>query len=296
MTVWIVGGDSMIGAALALRLAGDGGTPLASTRRLEPVSAGSRFLDLARDIDHVAVPAGCRAAVICAAATSQQFCRENPALSHRINVESPQTLATKLAEAGVFTIFLSTGAVLGGDHPNMPADAPYRPAGLYAAQKAEAEQRIRAALPMDRCAILRLPKVFCGKEPLLQGWFRDLGQHRKIAPFIDVCIAPVMIEDALAVILALLARQAAGTFQLSSADEISYAGLAQLLAGHWRFDARLIEPSLGRELNQTMKLSGMHASLDMTSTRRSLAIEPPDAADMTHALARAIIATRADHG
>jgi dTDP-4-dehydrorhamnose reductase len=220
----------------------------------------------------------------------------NPTLSHRINVESPSILARKLAEAGVFTIFLSTGAVLGGGRANMPADAPYHPAGLYAAQKAEAEQRICAALPTDRHAILRLAKVFCGKEPLLQSWFRDLGRHRKILPFIDVYIAPVMVEDALAVILALIARQAAGIFQLSNTDEMSYAGLAQLLAEHWRFDAHLIEPTLGRESNQTMKMSGLHASLEMTSIRRSLGIEPPDAAATIRDLAQAIIAASASHG
>ena len=129
MRILIVGAGGLVGTALRAR---------ASARGFE-VAALTRFDcdvtdDRARD---AALLAHRPTAVIFAAArTSVDRCRDDPT-SEAVNVAAPVAWARR-----VETWFLSSNFVFDGPGPH-PPNTPPRPTGVYAGQKARAEEGVQ---------------------------------------------------------------------------------------------------------------------------------------------------------
>lgn len=131
MRILVTGGDGLVGRAIAERAKGRG---------IDAIALGRTACDVTRDRERVLDTYRPDAVIFCAAFTTVDACSP---LHAAVNVDAPAEWAARVP-----TWFLSSNFVLSGDGPHLPAAEP--PAdiasmGLYVAQKAEAERRVRAA-------------------------------------------------------------------------------------------------------------------------------------------------------
>jgi dTDP-4-dehydrorhamnose reductase len=216
-TMLVVGADGTIGRALAERFSADGYNVVRTTRMT---------LDLAHDAVNWTPPPA-RVAILCAAITSQEKCRQDPAASRAVNVEATLALAEKLIRQGTHVVFPSTNFVLSGLHSHQAADEPYAPRTEYARQKAEVEQRLRQ---LPGTCVVRFTKIFGCGVPLLRAWCEALHRGQPIRPFSDMPMAPVPLEFAAKALAAVATARAAGIVQVSAAEDITYAAAARFMA------------------------------------------------------------------
>ena len=91
-SVLVVGADGAIGAAVAARLEVGGHPVIRTSRRGTP---GTVPLDLATDPATWRLPKGVSTAVLCAAVTSTEACRNHPDEARRVNVEATVELGRR---------------------------------------------------------------------------------------------------------------------------------------------------------------------------------------------------------
>lgn len=286
MSTLIIGGDSLIGSELACRLRKSGAPVQSSTRHADRSGDERPLIDLALPLRGFRLPSGVRTAVLCAAVTSQQECSDRPDRARLVNVEAVIRLGDMLARAGVFTIFLSSNLVFDGSRPNMPADSPYRPIGLYGAQKAEAERCLGDIFANGGLAIVRLTKVLHSGVQLLKGWRASLDRGEVIRPFGDVSISPISLSFVVGALEKIAAGAVDGVLQLSARDEVSYAGLAVALARSWRCDPDLIIADEGRKRGGPIRDAPAHGSLDAERASRLMGIVAPTLLETVDELGR----------
>jgi dTDP-4-dehydrorhamnose reductase len=274
--VLIVGGDGLIGRALAQQLRADGLQVAVTSRRGGMAEHPVIPLNLAQPIGTAELPkAGC--IVIAAAETRIAQCQADPAATAVTNTEAPRRLAHWARECGARPLLLSTSAVLDGTRPMAPEDEPQRPSSVYGKQKAAAEQAVLAS----QGAVLRLGKVLHPEQATLAGWRRDLRSQRAIAPFSDLIMAPVSLDLAVRAIAGLIAnRDAAGIFQLTANRALTYAEAAFRFASALGAARELVIPTTSEEAGVALAERPLHATLSDARLRAAtgLAAPPPEEA------------------
>jgi len=268
----IVGGDSTIGGILAEAYEVDSKPVWKTTRHRNKVNKRCLFLDLFDDLNSWHLPHELiRTAIFCAAVTSHEECRLNPELSWRVNVRSTVALATRMVEAGVFVVFLSSNAVFNGDSAH--ACSTDQPTAIteYGRQKAEAERQLIKL--GDRVAIVRFSKVITPKMPLIKDWIRNLKTGNVIHPFLDMMISPVPVTFATSVLSEIALKQIPGIFQVSAKQDITYANLAGYIADKLNVNDELVQPISYRDVGFTDV--ARNTTLD-SSGLTVLGLQPPD--------------------
>jgi dTDP-4-dehydrorhamnose reductase len=267
----VVGGNGLIGGALVAQCIQTGQPVIAAGRSAPSVPVPSITLDLA-SATWPELPASA-AAVICAAITRQESCRQDPAGTRMINVTRTLALIEKLVASGSFVVFLSTNLVFDGSTPRRQPHDPPSPKTEYGRQKAEVEQAL-ARWP-ERVAIVRLTKVLHTRLPLLEKWVQDLDAGRRINAFSDYFCSPIALEQTVAGILRIALEQRPGFWQFCGPEDVSYSQLAGILARARKAAADLIAavptpPSLMEHLP-------VHTTLDTTRAEKELGTEFPSA-------------------
>jgi dTDP-4-dehydrorhamnose reductase len=222
----IVGGDSLIGRSLGLALSRAGRPFRATSRRAE---AGALPLDLAAP-DFAAfhgLAFGC--AYISAAVTDLRACERDPEATARVNVEGTLAVMRMLAARGTELVFLSSSQVFDGETPLPDEESVCRPKNAYGRQKLALEAAIvREGLP---AAVLRLTKVLAAKPVgMFRLWHENLQHGTPAVAASNMTLAPVAAEAVAGAAIALGERRCRGLWHLSSADELSYAEAAALMA------------------------------------------------------------------
>jgi dTDP-4-dehydrorhamnose reductase len=273
--ILVVGGDSMIGAALVGRLERAGKSVVSTTRRRETTGSSRLFLDLSGDVDEWELPARVSVAVLCAGVTKIEECQRDPASTSHINVVSTVKLARRLTAAGAFTVYLSTNQVFDGSMARRrPHDLP-SPQTEYGKQKAQVEREI-AALGSDAVSIVRLTKVFGSKPQLLEGWINSLRHGDVIHPFRNMLISPVSLDFVVSALERVIDRRLPGILHVSGDTEISYAEVAYYLAKKLGIAAHLVQPVDSIEAGIPAAAAPRHTSLDTTRLSAELELEPPN--------------------
>jgi len=266
----VVGGTSTVGAAVAERLK-SAAIPVIRTSRLS--SPGCIELDLAVLPATWSPPSGISTAILCAAVTSTEACRDQPDEARRVNVEGTLELARRLANAGARIVFLSTNLVFDGSTPFTPATAARCPRTAYGRMKAEAEERL---LALGGTTVVRLTKVVGRTLPVIDRWRDSLGRGEPIRPLTDLVIAPVSLDLATTVIAAAAREPLGPILQVSARADVSYAEVAARLASRWHASPDLVLPSTAAELGLPIEHLPRHTTLDASAVRDTLGIEPPD--------------------
>jgi dTDP-4-dehydrorhamnose reductase len=205
-----------------------------------PDCEGLLHLDLSQPEEVWPVLPQCDAAVLCAAITSLEQCRQDPAATRFVNATQTVTLAHRLAEQGCFIVFPSTNLVFDGSKPHRAAADPTCPKTEYGRQKADAEAELLRL--GSRVAVVRLTKVFHAAMPLVERWIESLRLGRPIRPFSDFVCAPIGLAATIGCVAAVTERRLPGIWQLSSASDISYAAIAARIGKSGGYDPALIRP------------------------------------------------------
>jgi dTDP-4-dehydrorhamnose reductase len=225
LEIFIVGGDSMLGSALAAAASARGFPFKCSSRR----PGADWSIDLASDPFEWKIPRTSSHAVICAATTGLQECENDPRGTAAINVKATISLAGLLAERGMQIVFLSSSRVF-PPHFEYPSEAtPPEPVTEYGRQKLAVEKHLLSHLPSAK--IIRLAKVVSPSLPLLGIWSRSLDRRETVNAFSDLFLSPVSLPEAANAILKIaVSFPSPGIFHISATDAISYRDLARSLA------------------------------------------------------------------
>lgn len=233
MRVFIAGGDSRIGSALAGIARKHGDEVILSSRR--PGAAWP--LDLGCP-ESWRLPDGPGAAFLCASLCSLAACRMNPEATALVNVKGTLLLAERLAASGFRICFLSSTQVFDGRKPfPLPSDA-VSPETEYGRQKAVVEERLLRFFPSS--LIVRLSKVVTPDLPLFRAWKEALERKEVIQPFSDSYLSPLSLVDMAEVLYSAMAKGERGILHLSGPDQVSYAEAGNILADVLRVDKTLI--------------------------------------------------------
>jgi len=268
--VLVIGADGAIGTAVAARLEAAGAAVARTSRR---GTSADIPLDLAALPATWSPPPGISAAVLCAAVTSTEACRDRPDEARRVNVEGTLELGRRLADAGVRIVFLSTNLVFDGSTAFTPATAARCPRTAYGRMKAEAEERL---LALGGTTVIRLTKVIGRTLPVIDRWRDSLARDEPIRPLSDLVIAPVSLDLATTVIAAAARETVGPILQVSARADVSYADVATRLAACWGASPDLVLPTSAAELGLAIEHLPLHTTLDASAVRDRLGIEPPD--------------------
>jgi dTDP-4-dehydrorhamnose reductase len=277
--ILVVGGDSLVGGALAAYLRARGDRVVETSRRAERIASGALRLDLAGDPASWPALPQLKGAALCAAVARLQDCEQDPAGSRRINVEGIAALAHRLIAAGVPTVFLSTDKVYDGLRPQRRREEPACPTTEYGRQKAAAE----AAMPAQ-AAVLRLSKVVSPTLELFRGWRRELAAGRPITPFSDLMLAPVPVELVAQVIARLMDERRSGLYHLTGARDVTYVEAARALSATLGSDPALVQP----RTSNVGPAPVPYTALDMSVERTLWQLAPPEPDAVLRQLAAAL--------
>ena len=157
-----------------------------------------------------------------AAAKDPNFCQENPAESHGINVDTSVNLAGLCADHKIPFVFTSTDMVFDGTAAPYAESDPVSPIHVYGEQKVLAETRILARNPT--ATICRLPLMFGDAGPVaqsfLQPMIKQLRSGAVVNLFTDEYRTPISGHVAAQGLLLAL-EKANGILHLGGAERIS---------------------------------------------------------------------------
>jgi dTDP-4-dehydrorhamnose reductase len=239
----VIGGDSLVGAAVQARCRDLGMDVEVTSRR---GTSGSLALDLSEP-DFAPLALGdYQVGFVCAAVTSMQACQDDPQGSRRVNVANTLELMRRLTGQGTHLVFLSSSQVFDGETPAPAEDAPTAPRNEYGAQKLAVEQAIaREGL---RAAVLRPTKILAERPVgVFEGWFKALSQGRPVRAATNLALSPVMVSDVADAAVRLAQQRRHGIWHLGSSDDIGYFEAARLMAEMQGFPPALVE---GEELTE----------------------------------------------
>lgn len=273
-TILVVGSDSFLGGALMRHLEVLGKKVIGTTRRREREDYKHIYLDLMEDVENWITPFSVDVAFLCAGITRLANCRSDPLTSKRINVEGVSKIAKNLISKGVFIVYLSTDKVFDGSKFRTDPNGAYSFRTEYGRQKAEAETKLRSL--GEAVSIVRLTKVLTLEDPLLTLWAKALEKGKRIYPFNDLLMSPVLLSDVVSVLDRIAERRLSGIFQISSSDEISYAEAAYVGARILKADGALIQPIKAAQSGRYDDPVPVHSALDTNRLKEELGVELPD--------------------
>jgi len=275
-TQLLIGADGLIGAALASYLRRHRRKFLVTTRRPDKVGPGTLFLDL-NAVDGFRIPDGIVHATILAAAVGYENCELNP-IAASINSEKIPLLITKLLRMGISVNFISSSSVFGGKRwmPN-EGDKPH-PVIAYAEQKCRAEECILASADhlgaLNKLVITRPTKILAPWTPPLSDWRQKWKQNLVARPFSDFFVSPLSLDYVVSAINIINESSEAGIFHLSGSENISYAGLAAIIASGLGLPESLVEPISSEQAGIKLFYAPPMPGLGMARTTSLLGLKP----------------------
>ena len=264
--VLIIGGDSVVGAALACELRIAGVEVITTTRRPDAGDRSALRLDLSETVSRWPLPQ-CDTAVLCAAMGSLTACQSDPAGTRRINVEHSSILCQRLMEAGALTVMLSSNMVYNGLVPLVASNALPSPVTEYGRQKAELEGVLLSE--PQKAVVLRLTKVLHPELPLLKRWTAAMTAGKSVEAFADYFCSPIILSTVIRGLLQIISQRLGGVWQFSAPDQVSYAEIAHHLSISLGASQSLVrESACGTGIEHvprhtTLDVSRAHAELDL---------------------------------
>ncbi len=276
----IVGGDSLIGAALRLKLRDLNRKVIVTTRRREQVASDRIFYDLAQAND--AFDAKSDSVFLCAGMTNMSACENEPKKTYQINVDATVALARQLLDKGCRVIFMSSNTVFDGKSKTPDEYASYQYRTEYGRQKAEAEQRLLAL--GSGIVIVRMTKVVSLNLRLFRMLFDKLQQRQPCDLFHDLVMCPISMQYLCDAIIKIVDSRLEGIFHLSGEETISYAEFGFRLANTMGMSDELIHPVPAKSI----LFKPEYASLGMQRTTQLLGLYPEN----SNALLSQLISSR----
>lgn len=276
----VVGGDSVVGRALLRHLEDRGHRPVATTRREQRVGERRIHVDLESPDSWDGLPE-VDSAILCAAVTGEAAHRRDPRRARLVNEVETVRLARTLADRGTFVVFLSSNAIFDGEAARVAPGTRPNPRTAYGRSKARTEQRLRDAV--GSLAIVRATKIFWDDMPLLADWCRAIGAGERVTAYADYRCAPVHLSDAAEVIARVAEGRRAGVWQISPAEDVSYAEVARFVARRLEVEDDRVEAVACDPRSGPTHLP-RHTTLDASLTEAEFGIGFPSAREVVDRL------------
>jgi dTDP-4-dehydrorhamnose reductase len=240
MRVLILGGDSVIGAALEKYWRCDEHISCySSTRHKNQVSNCRPYINLERP-ELFKLERHYDVAILCASESNISKCEFNKEKTRGINVINTYAISKKMSQRNTHVIFLSSNQVFDGTKPFRETRHKTNAISEYGMQKSDAERLISG---LKSYSILRLTKVIHNNLPLLSRWHDDLKNGKTIYAFKDMTLSPVDISDVVLKIDYLARNRKKGIFHCSGDADISYYNFAVKYANQLGYSSDKVEAS-----------------------------------------------------
>jgi dTDP-4-dehydrorhamnose reductase len=165
----------------------------------------------------------------CAAYTQVDKAESDVQRAFIVNRDSPEQLARAVADYGGRMLQVSTDFIFDGAQrrPYSETDPP-NPLGVYGRSKLEGEQVVQRVLP--DAVVLRTAWVYGVRgHNFVKTMLRIAAAGKPLRVVSDQVGTPTWTTDIAATIAALVAREAGGTFNFTSAGETSWHGFASAI-------------------------------------------------------------------
>ena len=197
----------------------------------EVIAPGRKELDLSLPLQVAATAMQLQAdwVVNCAAYTQVDKAESESELAFIVNRDSPEQLAQAVANYGGRMLQVSTDFIFDGTQrqPYLETDQP-NPLGVYGRSKLEGELAVRRVLPA--AVVLRAAWVYGVRGHNFVKTMLRLAMAGKPLRVVDDQVGtPTWTTDIAAAIVALVAREAAGTFNYTNAGQTSWHGFASAI-------------------------------------------------------------------
>ncbi|QDU19890.1 SDR family oxidoreductase [Urbifossiella limnaea] len=270
----VVGADGGIGRPLLARLRADGRAAVGTTRR--GIGDGLQ-LDLSADPDSWQIPVHVAVAYLCAAVTSIDACRRDPAGTRGVNVDQTLALAARLRERGAHVVFLSTNQVFDGTVPFRCEADTVCPLTEYGRQKSDAET---ALLATGAATVVRFTKVVPPDWSLIHKWRDALSRGEPVEAFGDMVLSPVPLGIAVEALARVGEKRPGGVIHVSGTEDCTYAELARRLAVVMGADQALVRAVSCRDRGIPAEAAPAHTALATARLSRELGLAAPTATDL----------------
>lgn len=184
-------------------------------------------------------------AIICAAQTSIDRCKNDKKAAYDINVIFTKKLLLCLKECGYHVIFCSSDNVFDGKSGNYSEKDSANPVNEYGKMKLEIERHIQEKYP-EFC-IVRLPKVIgrAGhKKDMLQEWENMAAAGKEIFCIRDNFFSPVHIEDVSKCFKIIMEREISGIYHVCGDKRYSRIELCKKFLAKIGLNAIITEKNL----------------------------------------------------
>lgn len=275
-TYLVVGGDSLVGAGVISALKRRGKTVTTTTRKKDTVGPGRLYLDFESWSDF-RIPSECSFVYLVAAATSLAGCETDPRYE-AINTDFIPKLISSFLSRGLFTCFVSTNSVFGGQKAWPKEDDEHQPGFAYSRQKSVAESRIRQFAREhgveNLLSIVRLTKTIDHTVPPIPAWVSAWKAGKPVEPFTDFIFAPMSVRYASEAFATFGELRTAGNLHLSGAANISYYDFALAMAERLHVKPHLISASTATEKGVSLLFKPRYSALSMDRTTALTGIKP----------------------
>jgi len=216
------------------------------------------------------------AIVHCAAATNVDWCEDNPQQAEAINVQASAVLAETAATLNAGFVYVSTDAVFDGKKGNYAETDEPAPLNVYASSKLAGE---RETLRRNPSAMLVRVNIYGwnaqNKESLAEWALRRLEEGRDVPGFTDVFFTPILVNDLVPVLFAMLQQELTGLYHVVGSERISKFEFARRVAAAFGFDPARVTPCQVRDMN-LRAARPLDVSLNAEKIRIALRRSMPD--------------------
>ncbi len=173
--------------------------------------------------------------------TGVEQCELHPYLAQEGNITVAENLAKIALENNIRFIHLSTDHLFDGNNEYYDENSVCHPLNEYARTKYKAEKKVLSINPSALVLRVNFFGHGMGIKSSFSDWVIDnLSAGKKIYAYEDVYITPLIIDVLAAIMLKLASIEVTGILNVVSDEKVSKYKLAQMIAGHFGLDSKLI--------------------------------------------------------
>jgi len=216
------------------------------------------------------------AIVHCAAATNVDWCEDNPKQADAINVHAAAVLAEIAATCNSRFVYVSTDAVFDGKKGDYAETDEPAPLNVYARSKLAGERETLLRIPSALLVRVNIYGWNAQKKDSLAEWvLRRLEEGRNVPGFTDVFFTPILVNDLVPVLFAMLQQELTGIYHVVGSERISKFEFARRVATTFGFDPARVTPCQVKDMNLKAERP-LDVSLNTAKIRIALGHSMPD--------------------
>jgi dTDP-4-dehydrorhamnose reductase len=214
-------------------------TPVASVDLTDARAASKLLFDLRPD-----------AIVHCAAATNVDWCEDNPKQAEAINVQASAVLAETAATLNARFVYVSTDSVFDGKKGDYAETDEPAPLNVYARTKLAGERETLRRNPSATVVRVCIYGWNAQNKHSLAEWIlRRLEEEKHVPGFTDVFFTPILVNDLVPLLFAMLRPELVGVYHVAGSEKISKFEFGRKVAAAFGFDPARVMPCQVKDMN-----------------------------------------------